>query len=413
MERERPTDNPRQPDIFARLEQAVGAIQDAESFRAYLEVQARFHHYSPNNIALILAQRPDATRVAGYQDWLRMQHYVRRGEKAIKIIVPFVRRVETEDSSAGERVVTFGTGSVFDISQTEGEPLPAMEVPTLVGEEGRELHQHLSTLAQREQLRVETVDRFPEPEQMGVYDPARREIRLKQAAPLQMVKTLAHELGHHFAAHAQTGPEAETVAEAVAYVVLAHYGLDSGERSFPYIATWAKDKKILQAAMGTIQKVSAKIISGVEQQSAADEGLPPIAGGAPQRTYRGYSEDDGSAIGPEAVFVAEENGFARRLRHEQRHSASFSWGYGGSGPADLARSILADHLGYLPSPAVYQVFKWEYVARWRQGQAWAITSTEIDRFLASPRVRDILIRDAAAEDPLDGATDAEGQGGDG
>src|SRR5438270_3420712 len=100
-ERRRPSPDPessrRQPEILARLEQAVGAIQDSESFRAYLDVQAQFHRYSPNNVALILAQRPDATRVACYGDWLRLHRYVRRGEKAIKIVVPmFKTRIDAE-----------------------------------------------------------------------------------------------------------------------------------------------------------------------------------------------------------------------------------------------------------------------------------------------------------------------------
>src|SRR5438105_13979382 len=87
----------RQPDILARLEQAVGAIQDSDSFRAYLDVQARFHHYSWGNVALILAQRPDATQVAGYNAWLKMHRYVKRGEHGIKIIVPMTKKYKRED----------------------------------------------------------------------------------------------------------------------------------------------------------------------------------------------------------------------------------------------------------------------------------------------------------------------------
>jgi hypothetical protein len=71
---------------LARLEKAVGQIQDSDNFRAYLDVQARFHHYSPNNALLISLQYPDATQVAGYNAWLRMHRYVKRGQKAIKII---------------------------------------------------------------------------------------------------------------------------------------------------------------------------------------------------------------------------------------------------------------------------------------------------------------------------------------
>jgi hypothetical protein len=140
-----PDSSRRQPDILARLEQAVGAIQDSDSFRAYLDVQARFHRYSWSNVALIFAQRPDATQVAGYNAWLKMHRYVRRGEKAIKIVVPMTKKVEGEDGEP-ERKLIFGTGNVFDVSQTDGEPLPVVEVPVLTGQAGRELYRHRSMI---------------------------------------------------------------------------------------------------------------------------------------------------------------------------------------------------------------------------------------------------------------------------
>src|ERR1700747_988330 len=86
-------------EVFARLEQAVGAIQDSESFQAYLRMQAKFHRYSPNNVVLILAQRPDASVVAGYNRWLELHRYVKKGEKAIKILAPMSKKVEDD---AGE-----------------------------------------------------------------------------------------------------------------------------------------------------------------------------------------------------------------------------------------------------------------------------------------------------------------------
>lgn len=268
-----------QPDVLARLEQAVGQIQDSDTFRAYLDVQARFHRYSWANVALILAQRPDATRVAGYNAWLRMRRYVRRGEKAIKIVVPMTKRGAGENED-DERQLFFGTGNVFDISQTDGEPLPEVEVPVLTGEQGQELFLRLNLLAHQEGLSVRTGDPEKMPrELMGYYSPADRVILIKQAPMLQMTKTIAHELGHHFAVHAggkdaSTRPEQETVAESTAYVVCAHFGLDTGERSFPYIATWAKDRHVLREALGTIQKVSAIIIDRVEQRTV-DERHPP------------------------------------------------------------------------------------------------------------------------------------------
>src|SRR5438094_202286 len=115
----------RRPDVLARLEQAVGAIQDSETFRRYLDVQAKFHNYSFGNVVLILCQRPDSTRVAGYNAWLKMHRYVKRGESAIKIIVPMTKKVEKESGEVEHKRI-FGTGNVFDISQTDGEDLPTM-----------------------------------------------------------------------------------------------------------------------------------------------------------------------------------------------------------------------------------------------------------------------------------------------
>lgn len=263
----------RQPEILSRLEQAVGAIQDSETFRAYLDVQARFHHYSPGNVALILAQRPDATQVAGYSAWLRMHRFVKRGEKAIKIAVPFYKKVTNEDGTEGRFLTGFGGGNVFDVSQTDGEPLPEIAVPELAGRDGTGLLLQLYELAVAEGLDVRNapVEQLRSETMMGYYDRDRRAIVVREAAPQQMAKTLAHELGHHFAEHSRSDAEAETTAESIAYVVCGHFGLDTGERSFPYIATWAKDKKVLQQALGTIQKVSAVMIDRLQpQRTAAD-----------------------------------------------------------------------------------------------------------------------------------------------
>src|SRR3954452_5248866 len=122
-------------ESLTRLEQAVSAIHDSDTFRSYLDAQARFHSYSFANVLLILSAKPDATRVAGYQTWKQLGRQVRRGEKGIRIIVPIRGRAATsaaesetsdDDTPQGQRtIVRFGTGSVFDISQTDGKPLPS------------------------------------------------------------------------------------------------------------------------------------------------------------------------------------------------------------------------------------------------------------------------------------------------
>src|SRR5215207_2324966 len=218
----------RHSDVLARLEQAVGQIQDSESFRRYLDVQARFHHYSWGNVSLIISQHPTATQVAGYNAWLKMHRFVKRGERAIKIIVPMTKKVPAEDSD-DERKLFFGVGTVFDYSQTDGEPLPTVAVPVLVGEEGTELYGRLVQVVAAEELELRAGD--PDKmgrEQMGYYSPRERLIVVRDNPMLQKTKTLAHELGHHFAGHGAEGEttsraEGETAAEAISYVTLAHF----------------------------------------------------------------------------------------------------------------------------------------------------------------------------------------------
>lgn len=259
---------------LAQLERSVTTIQDSETFRAYLVAQARFHQYSWGNVLLILAQKPDATRVAGYRAWQSLGRQVKRGEQAIRIIAPAtvrnrpaVQEHEQEQEDAPDeparRRTVFRAASVFDISQTEGDPLPEVPVPVLDSQAGGKLYTDLERLALTEGLRV-TIGHpsfFTRPQLMGFYAREQRAIYVREAAQLQQTKTLAHELAHHLAEHQVSGPASETEAEAVAYVVLAHYGLDAGARAFPYIATWARDPHVLKAALATIQRVSSAIIA--------------------------------------------------------------------------------------------------------------------------------------------------------
>ena len=259
-----------QSDILQRFEEAVGAIHDSESFRRWLDISSRFHHYSLGNQLLIAMQRPDATYVAGFHAWLKLGRHVNKGEKGIAIMVPHVRKVEQDDGTEERRVSSFGTGHVFDLSQTDGEPLPMVEVPTLEGDAGGELWEGLSRFAERAGVRVLTVplEQLPR-ETMGYYVQSRQEIVVGQHSQRQMTKTLAHELGHHIA-RVDDRAENECIAEGIAYIVCAHFGIDTGERSFPYVAGWAKDKAVLKNVLGTIQTASAALIDGVVSVSGSD-----------------------------------------------------------------------------------------------------------------------------------------------
>jgi antirestriction protein ArdC len=270
-------------ESLTRLEQAVSAIHDSETFRSYLDAQARFHSYSFANVLLILSQRPDATRVAGYQTWKQLGRQVRRGERGIRIIVPIRGRAtvspaesetsDAEDPKPDRTIVRFGTASVFDISQTEGNPLPTVDVPVLEGDEGEALYDRLAAVATDDTITLERTSQLPRESVMGYYEPDTKRIVVREASPRQMTKTLAHELAHHFGAGTHSSPEEETMAESVAYVVCAHYGLDTGERSFPYIATWSQDAAVLKGAMSRIQQVSSRIIGRLTPASSTDSSI--------------------------------------------------------------------------------------------------------------------------------------------
>jgi hypothetical protein len=272
-------EDPRVREYVDLLDQKVGEIQDSDTFRAYLTAQAKFHSYSFNNVLLIVAQKPDASRVAGYRAWQSMDRFVKQGEKSIGILAPLKRKIT--DEKTGEEsygVYGFRRVSVFDISQTDGKPLPEVPVPVLDSDAGIELYSRLEGVATDEGLKVDRgAEHFAyRPNTMGFYDRDRRLIAVRaDVSQLQQTKTIAHEVGHHFAQHQVSGAESETEAEGVAFVVLAHYGLDSGERSFPYVATWAQKKDVMKAALGQIQRVSQRIIARLEpevnEQSPAEE----------------------------------------------------------------------------------------------------------------------------------------------
>src|SRR5215210_7254112 len=128
-------------DLMRQLEAGVQAIQTSDAFKRYLKTAARFHQYSPNNVLLILAQKPEATRVAGYHAWQQLGRQVKQGEKAISIFAPRPYRVTTEDEAGEEQTrkgLTFRAVPVWDISQTDGDPIPTMEAPTLTGSDGQD-----------------------------------------------------------------------------------------------------------------------------------------------------------------------------------------------------------------------------------------------------------------------------------
>ncbi len=269
--------------VAARLEAGVEKILDSEEFKRYLAFVGRFHDYSANNVMLILMQRPDATMVAGYRAWQRMGRQVRRGEKGIVILAPKKWKQTVEDEETGEKVVVASgmrgctTASVFDISQTDGEPLPERpSAKMLTGEstEGMALFQLLMGYVLDEGIEIDFAGADRLGGAKGLYTrptkatPARITL-LEGMAADQTTKTLLHEIVHHelhkdahFGSEARASKEVE--AEGTAFVVLQHYGVDSSDYSFADVAGWAADKRTYTAALKTIQRTADALIGRFE-----------------------------------------------------------------------------------------------------------------------------------------------------
>lgn len=283
--------NEKQRQVLETLQAGVEGILTSEGYQAYLQTMAKFHRYSFNNSLLIHVQNPDATHVAGYNRWKDLGRQVRKGEKAMKIFVPYRRKVEDPDTGEEDyRVTGFGIGNVFDIASTDGEPLP--EPPrviesTEVNDVSREVNKRLSRFGIDSGLLMESKD-FPGGAH-GFWHPYKRQIVIRSAAyfdeesgeerylvdPLNVTKTktLTHEMAHFVADHkgADDRHDAEVVAEGSAYVALKHFGLDTDNYSFGYVAGWAGDAKRLRANLGETQRIANILISAIEGTEPEDE----------------------------------------------------------------------------------------------------------------------------------------------
>lgn len=257
--------------VLKTLEDGVAKVSDSDSFREFLRGAARFHKYSWSNQMLIQIQRPGATSVAGFREWLRQGRSVRKGEKGIAILAPS-RWKKTVEVDGEEREVSgryFRTVYVFDVSQTDGPPIETAELaPLLTGDDPQDLYGLLAHVAVKDEHLVVQVRGEVESgdDVAGWYAPVQRLIEVRRAAGAQMAKTLAHELAHHWHYTRHAGADTdralkETVAEAVAFVVCEHYGIDSSDRSFGYLAGWTGgDAKKIRDLLALVSKIAADII---------------------------------------------------------------------------------------------------------------------------------------------------------
>lgn len=280
-------------EIPQMLEEGVHKVFESDNYKNYLNIMSKFHNYSINNTLLIARQNPDATLVAGFKSWEKnFGRHVKKGEKGIKILAPspYKKKVlvelvdpvsreimldingnpvkeETEVNMTAYRIV-----SVFDVSQTEGNPLPQIGVAELTGNVD-EYELFVEALKQSTSVPIsfENISGVAK----GYYNPVTASIAVKAGMPeSQTVKTMIHKIAHSILhndildeAEKKDRQTKEVEAESVAYTVCQHFGIDTSDYSFGYIAGWSSSKETeeLKQSLETIQKTASGLINDIER----------------------------------------------------------------------------------------------------------------------------------------------------
>ena len=268
--------------LRSEIDRAMSELSSPEGWHAFLESRAKFHTYSLNNACLIYWQKPDATQVAGFNDWKHKHgRVVRRGERAIWILAPVTRKVDVEnergDTESATRVVGFRSVPVFDVSQTDGPPLPerpridAGELADVVPEG---MVDELSSFVTSQGFSISRADTG---DAGGWTDFTNKKVVISdKATDAGAARTLAHEAAHialdhgsrAFGYHTRPGgerPTMEVEAESVAYVLGRHYGMDTiGAKSFEYIDSWAQgDTEKVKATANAVVAWVKTVLDGI------------------------------------------------------------------------------------------------------------------------------------------------------
>ena len=252
-----------------KIEQLAAELErgQSETLRAYLAAMAKFPRYSPNNVWLILSQRPGATRVAGYTTWWRLGRQVKRGARGIAIIAPIFRRHAEDTDQLGGRddrrdILAFRGAYIFDVSDTDGAPLPALTDAR--GNPGP-YTDRLKAFIAGKGITLEYSRRIAPALGACAGDTI---LLLPDLAPGVELSTLAHELGQPLL-HGRDAREVvsrtvrETEAEAIAFLVSEAVGIESRSSSADYIQLWNGDVKILAASLERIQQTASEIIAAI------------------------------------------------------------------------------------------------------------------------------------------------------
>jgi N-terminal domain of anti-restriction factor ArdC/IrrE N-terminal-like domain len=268
-------------EIKEQLDQGIQEVMTSDAFQEWLKFLSSFHSYSFNNTILIYMQNPHATLVKGFREWKKHGRFVKKGAKAIKVLAPLIgkkkeKEEEKSDKEEKEKKVLYGFRyvNVFDVASTDGKELPAPAVKTLEGD-GEQEKDLLQGWIQKVEIPVIFKDTG---EANGYYHLVENYIAIHEGrSTTQQLKTLIHEYGHHLlhakgAKFEQEGSRIrEAQAEAVAYVVMNHFGYDTGNYSFGYIAGWSQDIHIMKQIGTDIVKCSHQIIEQLNSQQPKKE----------------------------------------------------------------------------------------------------------------------------------------------
>ena len=294
------TEKQKVQEITEKLEQGIKELFESEKYKTYLNTMSKFHNYSFNNTMLIAMQKPDATLVAGFKAWQKnFDRHVKKGEKGIRILAPAPYKIKEEqeklDPVTGEimldkngmpvteeveiKIPAFRVVPVFDVSQTDGKELPDIGVNELSGsvEDYEDFMQALTEVSPVP-ITYEDIDG----DAKGYFRTTDHRIAIQEGmSQSQTVKTAIHEVAHAKLHDRERNQDIDAVldkdrntkeveAESVAYTVCQHFGIDTSDYSFGYIAGWSSDRdmKELKSSLDTIRKTASELITGIEDRLA-------------------------------------------------------------------------------------------------------------------------------------------------
>ena len=377
---DKPTNRERLQQITAGIEQGIKELFESEKYMRYLSVMSRFHRYSVNNTMLIYMQKPDATLVAGYNKWKnQFERHVKKGEHGITIIAPtpFKKKIEEQkldpDTKApildaeGKAVMEereveipmFRPVKVFDVSQTDGKPLPELASSLSGNVQNYEAFMEALRRSAPVPLSVEPMAANMD----GYFSPDQQRIAIRAGmSEVQTVSAAVHEIAHsklHNYAKAQeeaarAGDKEppkkkdrnteEVEAESISYAVCQYYGIQTGENSFGYIANWSQGKELpeLRASLETIHKAAGELIADID------------------RHYKVICKERGIDLAAQSEQTVPQQEAASEaevpMQAPARHAYKLHSNFERTSPADstyIQEYTVADDLSLIPGEVLY------------------------------------------------------------